>query len=307
MKNPKPVVTTGEIKDLVDQALDLGVVTCVFVGGEPLLHPDIYDLIAHVDQDEAVPMIFTNGQLLTDTRVKRLADAGLYSLNVSIDDVDPTTHDMGRGIPGLHEEAAEGVRRCLEAGLLTGISTYANREKVARGEVERMIEWGKELGVNEVTIFDIVPTGKLLREEEKVLLTPEDKEHLRQLNAKYNADPSYPGLQVQAHVNSEKGFGCFAAFWQFYMTAAGDITPCDFTPLTFGNIREDSLATIWERMTSHEAYCEHAQSCRMQNPEFRARWIDNIPEGVDLPYPMYDAPESHVEGERRAVRETVDV
>jgi MoaA/NifB/PqqE/SkfB family radical SAM enzyme len=306
MKNPKPVVTTEEIKDLVDQALDLGVVTCVFVGGEPLLHPDIYDLIAHVDQDEAIPMIFTNGHRLTEDGVKRLADAGLYSLNVSIDDVDPEVHDAGRGIKDLHKKAAEGVRRCLDAGLLTGISSYANREKVARGEVEQMIDWGRELGVHEVTIFDIVPTGKLLREEEKVLLTPEDKKHLQDLAAKCNADPSYPGVQMQATVNSECGFGCFAAYWQFYMTAAGDITPCDFTPLMFGNIREDSLATIWERMTSHEAYCEHALSCRMQNPEFRRQWIDTVPDDADLPYAMYDAPECQAAEARRPVKETVE-
>ncbi len=288
MRNPKPEVTTEDVLRVTREAQELGCVTVIFVGGEPLMHPDIYEFIASVDREEARPSIFTNGLLLTDKNIEKLIDAGCHAVHVSIDDVDPEVHDAGRRLKGVHAKAVAGVKRCLEAGLLTGMSCYASPEKVARGEIEKMILWAKELGVHELTVFDIVPTGRLLREEEKILLSPDDKKYLQDLAAQYNEGPELPGIQMQATVNSPKGFGCFAAWWQFYMTSSGDITPCDFTPLTWGNIKDESLHDIWARMTSHEAYCEHAENCRMQNREFRAKYIDVIPDDADLPYPMYD-------------------
>jgi MoaA/NifB/PqqE/SkfB family radical SAM enzyme len=70
------------------------------------------------------------------------------------------------------------------------------------------------------------------------------------------------------------------------MTAFGDMTPCDFTPLTFGNARDESIVDIWNKMISHEEYCAHRSSCRMQNPDFRKRWVNNIPESGPFPYPF---------------------
>ena len=69
------------------------------------------------------------------------------------------------------------------------------------------------------------------------------------------------------------------------MTACGEVTPCDFTPLTFGNVRDEDLEDIWERMIAHEAYCEHKNCCRMQDQSFRERFIDGIPSTGPFPYP----------------------
>ena len=70
------------------------------------------------------------------------------------------------------------------------------------------------------------------------------------------------------------------------MTAQGDVTPCDFTPLSFGNVADEPLATIWRRMTTHPEYRRHSVACRMQDPGFRARYIDPIPPGSSLPHPI---------------------
>ena len=73
----------------------------------------------------------------------------------------------------------------------------------------------------------------------------------------------------QAHVEGPTGSGCYGAWYQYFATAYGDITPCDFMPLTFGNIREEKLADIWNRMTNHAACTEHCDHCRMQDADFR--------------------------------------
>jgi len=288
MRSARPEVPPERMLRLIEEVQDLGVVTIIFVGGEPLLHPRIYDYIKHVDHGESRPMIFTNGLLLTQERVQKLVDAGLYSLFVSIDSPDPEQHDRLRGVKGCWHKAIEGAKRCVDAGLLIGLSTYATRETLANGQVERMVELTKEIGAHEITIFDVVPTGKLLREEEHILLTEQNKQKLRQLSGRCKADPELPGAQVQAHVNSSFGFGCFAAYFQFYMTASGDVTPCDFTPLAFGNIQDEPLRDIWLRMTAHEAYRDRCDHCRMQDPEFRAKYIDVIPEDGQMPCPIAD-------------------
>jgi len=69
------------------------------------------------------------------------------------------------------------------------------------------------------------------------------------------------------------------------MNSCGEITPCDFTPLRFGNVREESLAAIWQRLIGTSAYCARSTHCRMQDAEFRRRWIDPIPSCGPFPYP----------------------
>ncbi len=281
-------LTTEHWLDTIQQAIDLGVYNIVFTGGEPLLRKDVFELVESVDKERAQASMFSNGILLTDETAARLKEAGLYAIMVSLDDVRPEKHDEYRRIDGGFDQACEGIARALDAGLLVGVSTYAFPEDVAEGRVEQMMELGAELGVHEITIFDTVPTGKLLPLEQDQLLTPDDKARIIEIMRDYNERDGYPHVIAQAFVNGPEGAGCFAGFIQFYMTAYGDVNPCDFTPLTFGNIQDDSLENIWNRILGHDAYGERSDHCRMQDPEFRAQYIDDIPEKVLLPWPASD-------------------
>ncbi|MCE5198726.1 radical SAM protein [bacterium] len=279
-------LTTQEWKRVVRESEQLGSVTIIFTGGEPLLRPDIFELIDWVDKDEAVVGIFSNGLLLNQENINKLKNAGLWFIHVSIDSPDPKQHDEMRMVPGCFDKAIEGLKRAKDAGILTGISTYATPERLHNGQVIELIEMTKQHGFDEITIFDVVPTGRLLHEDKKHLLSDEDKDELCRIENMYNEGHPLPQVITQAHVNGPTGIGCYAGWCQFYMTAYGDLTPCDFTPLTFGNAKDESVETIWQRMISHEGYCKHKNSCRMQDPEFRAKWIDKIPASGPFPYPI---------------------
>ncbi len=281
-------LTTEEFKSVIRQAEDLGVYNIVLTGGEPLLHPDLLEIIQYVNRDRAQAQMFTNGLLIDDQTARRLADAGLYAAMVSIDDPRSEVHESLRCVKGGFEKAIAGARRLKNQGILVGISTYASPEDVREGRVQEMIELAREIGADEITIFDLVPTGKLLDTQEDQLLSPEDKAQIIAIERDYNARPGYPHVVTQAFVNGPEGAGCFAGAIQFYMTAYGDINPCDFTPLTFGNVRDEPLAVIWDRMLSHPAYQERCDHCRMQDPEFRAKYIDDIPDDVLLPWPAFE-------------------
>jgi MoaA/NifB/PqqE/SkfB family radical SAM enzyme len=275
-------LSSDEIKSVVTQATDMGATLVIFVGGDPLLHKDIYNFIKHVDRTKAVPMIFTNGDLLTAENVKKLADAGLYSMNISIDSPDAAEHDELRGLKGAWEKAIKGGKMALDAGILVGLSTYATGERLNNGKVERLLQFAQKEGFNEVTIFDCIPSGKFLKHQE-VILSDEDKARVVELALHYH-NMSHPmGVVAQAIVNSPLGAGCFGAYSELYMTPYGDIAPCDFNPISFGNVRENKLADIWTRMVSHPDFCRKHPTCRMQTPAYRKRYIDFLPDDIKLP------------------------
>ncbi|MHA1376691.1 MAG: SPASM domain-containing protein, partial [Promethearchaeota archaeon] len=72
----------------------------------------------------------------------------------------------------------------------------------------------------------------------------------------------------------------------FYISPYGDVQPCCFMPLTFGNIREEPLKTILERMWGHPMMCETwtKKECPMLNEEFRSKYIETIPRKAKLPF-----------------------
>jgi MoaA/NifB/PqqE/SkfB family radical SAM enzyme len=284
--SPRPELKTDEWKSLIRQTEQLGIVNITFTGGEALLRPDIYELIAYVDKNEANAMMFSNGLLLTEERLARLNEAGLFSLLVSLDSPIADEHDSMRRAPGCWEKAVAGIRTALAAGLLCGISTYATPDRLRDGDVMEVIELGRRLGVPEVVIFDLVPTGKLLRGDQSQCLTQEDKDAICRLEDQVNSRTDYPHVISQAHVEGPTGSGCYGAWYQYFATAHGDITPCDFMPLSFGSVREEKLAAIWQRMTTHAACTHHCDHCRMQDPAFRETWIDPIPDDGPFPFPI---------------------
>ncbi len=266
-------LTFDELKSAVEQTVDLGTTCVIFTGGEPLLFPRIYDLIASVDRNRSVCTIFSNGELLTEQNVAKLKAAGLYGVFVSLDHADGARHDDNRGRSGLFAKAGEGLRRCQEAGILTGISTYATREKIQNGELDAMMDVARELDVLEVFLFDVIPTGRLSAHRE-CILTDEEAEQIIDFRKKYADKPDYPRIVHQTMFASIAypcvAEGCPAAMVQLHLRANGDISPCDFTPYSFGNIRRQSLREIWDSMAGNPLYAQPSARCRLSRPDF---WV----------------------------------
>ena len=154
-------LTIPELKEVVKQAIDLGSTCIVFTGGEPLLVAGIFDIIRTVDKRKAVCTIFTNGELLNKKSVEKLKKARLFCVFVSLDFADGNSHNANRQRDGLFEKAVAGIKLCQENAILTGISTFATKEKIRSGQLDEIMELGKKLNVLEVFIFDAIATGKL--------------------------------------------------------------------------------------------------------------------------------------------------
>jgi MoaA/NifB/PqqE/SkfB family radical SAM enzyme len=250
-------LSLAELKNAVEQAVDLGTTCVVLTGGEPLVFGPIYDLIEAVDKSRSVCTIFTNGELLVERNVDKLKRAGVFGVFVSLDHADVARHDHNR----------------QQAGIPTGISTYATREKIRNGELDEMMDLARELKVLEVFLFDVVPTGRL-SDHHECILDDDEVERIREFRAKYNERADYPRIIHQTMFSSMAypcaAEGCPAGMVQVHLRANGDVSPCDFTPYSFGNIRRQPLREIWGAMTQSSLYQQPSSRCRLSQPDF---WV----------------------------------
>ncbi|MBW2093017.1 MAG: SPASM domain-containing protein [Deltaproteobacteria bacterium] len=178
-------------------------------------------------------------------------------------------------------------------GVFVAISSYANRSGTEKGMYKKLYKLAQELGVHNLILFDSVPTGKLLKDTSEVL-TPEQREEITKYSEYIFNNSIIPPLSSQSWQNSVEGYlagiGCLAGNIQYYVSAYGDVSPCDFSPLSFGNIRHESLKDIWRKITDHPAFSYRAQFCRMQHEKFRQCYIDPLPDDSPLPYPIDKLP-----------------
>jgi MoaA/NifB/PqqE/SkfB family radical SAM enzyme len=84
-----PPVPLAVLRERIDHLARLRTVFVTLTGGETLLHPDIAAIVAYVRERGMTPMLNTNGYLLTRARIDALGAAGLYAMQLSIDNVTP--------------------------------------------------------------------------------------------------------------------------------------------------------------------------------------------------------------------------
>lgn len=80
-------VPTADVLSRIDRLAALGTGIVTLSGGEPLLHPDLDQIVGHLRSRDMIATLITNGYLLTRDRIERLNRAGLDHLQISIDNV----------------------------------------------------------------------------------------------------------------------------------------------------------------------------------------------------------------------------
>ena len=173
-------------------------------------------------------------------------------------------HDAVRCVQGSFAEGLEAIRLSLEAGLYTAISTVATHDKIKENTIEKMADLASDLNVHEFRILEPVPTGRALGQTSAVL-TPEERHTLTALHKQWNRAKKGPAIASFSHLESAAMFGCGAGYHHLYIDACGEVCPCDLTPLSFGNVLNTPLATIWQQMgevfTQPRCTCFAAEAC----------------------------------------------
>ncbi len=264
----RTVLSLEQATTMVREAQELGVSVVNFVGGEPLLREDLPEIVRSVDKDFSTTVLFTNGSRLEE-RAGELWRAGLDSVYVSIDAAEAKAHDAFRCSPGLFEKALRGMEACRRLGFSIGFSVTMTPEAWWAGELEKIIELARECGVHEVLVFDALPTGRYKGRDDLVDNEGWVDSMIRSVEG-FNRDRKYPGVVFFSYMTSHKSAGCSCGTSYFYVSPYGDMMSCDFNHAKFGNVVEEPLWKVWERLSTNPAFREAKWGgCKIKDSEFR--------------------------------------
>ena len=228
------------VMDIISQILDLGTTLVIFDGGEPTTYKELPELVASVDE-RAISTLFTSGAGFSESLARRLKDAGLYAVNVSLDSPVPEEHDSIRGRVGVFRDAMKAIEYAKQAGILVNLYVVLQPENMRH--LERFHLLAKVMGAHELTFFEVVPVGRWSGRTD-VGLSPADRAALDCLTSR--AEPprifSVPAARMR--------FGCFAGRTWMHVTPTGEVYPCACMPQSLGNIFQEPVAKIWQKMGS---------------------------------------------------------
>lgn len=240
-------MSTRVLKKLIKELQDLGVAIIGFTGGEPLLREDLVDIISSIGS-RSITFVFSTGYGLSKEKALKLKKAGLFGLAVSLDHYKPKIHDKKRGYVGAFDKAVKAIKISLDVGIFTILQMVATKDLLKKGEIWRMIDLGKDLGVHEIRILEPIKSGRLIAADSTLFFSDNERRQLVAIHKRASKLWGYPIVTTFAHFESEEQFGCGAGVHHSYIDASGNLYPCDFVPLSFGNIQEEKIKILWKRM-----------------------------------------------------------
>jgi 12,18-didecarboxysiroheme deacetylase len=150
-------LSTDEGLRLIDDLADFGVPVVLFSGGEPLMRPDILQLIARARARHLRAVVSTNGTLIGEEMAARLKEVDLSYVGVSLDGLRET-NDRFRGIPGAFDRALAGIRTCLRMGIKVGLRFTMNRRNAQ--DIGGIFDLLEQEGIPRVCFYHLVYAGR---------------------------------------------------------------------------------------------------------------------------------------------------
>jgi MoaA/NifB/PqqE/SkfB family radical SAM enzyme len=257
-RSKKQMLSLDQIKQAISDVQDLGTSVIGLTGGEPLLREDLEEIIATIDK-RSMPVMFTTGYKLTRARVKALKKAGLEIPVISLDHYTAQVHDKGRRKEGIFEGALKAIRLFQDEGFYVAVSFVPDKPLVSdREEIFKVIEFFKDIGINDMRLTSPILSGKLTCKPEE-RLSPENVKTIFEIQKKCTRTRGYPGVFAYDFFESEQYYGCGAGFNYMFIDSQGNVCPCDFTMLSFGSILERPVQDIWKETSRH--FCTPGPEC----------------------------------------------
>jgi radical SAM protein with 4Fe4S-binding SPASM domain len=234
----------------------------ILEGGEPLLRQDLEDIGGRLRQAGIDIYVISNGNAFTETRFNKLITFSpkvLFSIDGSTADTYEYTKTGASFIT-----VQKWAKRLAEAGLFYGITSVLS--KINLSQIKDLIKLTKDLGGSSIIFLPLKPFGENCNPYYlQNALSPDEQEraiveiYRNQGNLEVFYDEPFLWNVAQKHgitvSNASSGItipevqGC-AACHSLYIQTSGSVRPCMFAPekLTFGNVTEEPLNGIWEKM-----------------------------------------------------------
>ncbi|MHB1390594.1 MAG: heme b synthase [Thermoleophilia bacterium] len=292
-KGPYPgELSTEKCFQVIDEIAALGKPIVILTGGDPMLRENIYE-IARYGTGKGLKMVMSPcGTLLNAENARRLKDAGIDRISISVDGATAATHDDFRRVPGAFADAMQGIQQAQAAGIEVQINTTVTR--VNLGELPDILQLAIDLGAVAFHPFLLVPTGRgreLADQElspgqyEETLNWVYDQRDVVPLNFKPTCAPHYYRIlrqreraagrkvTVQTHGMDAMSKGCLGGQGFCFISYRGEVQICGFLDVNCGDLKEQSFGEVWRQSPVFRqmrdldgyhgrcGYCEYRRFC----------------------------------------------
>ena len=262
-----PELTTAQWKEILAKLRAANVPQVTFTGGEPTLRADLVELVEAAQW--FVTRLNTNGRLLTPELCRRLYDASLDSVQVTLYSHDPAIHNALVGAEGFDDTVA-GIRNAVAAGLSVSVNTPLCSLNTDYAATVRFVN---ELGVRYVTCSGLIPSGSAEGAESRATRLTEEQltDVLRRAvtvaeELEMEMDFTSPGWLKEETLRS-MGLtlvpSCGACLSNMAIAPDGGVIPCQswLSSQPLGNILADDWDKIWQ---SERCAAIRAKSAKME-------------------------------------------
>jgi MoaA/NifB/PqqE/SkfB family radical SAM enzyme len=230
---------------------DAGIAFFNIEGGEPFLVYDrLKQVCATIDHRSEI-WVNSTGDGMSIERLKELKALNLTAIMFSLHTADPQTLNRFMGTDNAWENLERGITLCHQADIPVTFNTCVPKLDFFNGAFDRIMEKAREFNGCLVQLIKPKPAGGRM-EQGVERYTPEEHTRIATIVNRYNHDLSYrsfPAIAAQFLEETPDVFGCTAGGTdRFYINAKGDVQPCEFLNISFGNIAEEPFPDIYQHM-----------------------------------------------------------
>lgn len=244
-------LSTDEWKKIIDICKKVCIPQLTFTGGEPTIREDLVELVDY--SRWFVTRLNTNGVLLSKDLCKKLYEASLDSVQITLYSNDAKIHNELVGANNF-EKTVEGIKNAIEAGLNVSINTPLC--SINKNYIDT-IKFAKELGLTYVTCSGLIVTGNAKKEKSKNTQLSEDELYNILKEAKKYTDENLMEINFTSPgwINEDKLRelkieipSCGACLSNMAIAPNGDVIPCQSwlnENSKLGNILTTNWKKIW--------------------------------------------------------------
>lgn len=258
----EPPLPTARMFALIDELADLGCRKLKLSGGEPLLHPEIVEIVRRAARRGILVSMTTNGTLLTPARAAALIDAGLRRVSVSIDAPEPALHDRIRSVEGAFAATVAGVRELARAGAALPISVNSVVGDLNYEMMPALADLAADLGAASLKLISLKEVEGGLKSmtpgqiaDYNARIAPQVAERALARGLFANPNQAYPfGLVTGESTPAKKRpralydtLRCFAPFTHALVEHDGIVKACCMLRQepVLGDLKQNSFTEIW--------------------------------------------------------------
>lgn len=242
------LLSVEEWKKVIDQAKKLGCYTVTLSGGEPLIYPQLIDLIMYIKSKKMLAFTTTNGIVINHDIIKKMEKAGLCAINFSL--YGPSDyHDWLTGVRGSFDKIVKYGEYCAKkTNIICIVNHVVTKESIKNKLYEFVWELMKGKGFRALNLLPICVSSP-------------DKSDLLDIDELQLFDKLAKKPYVLMDTKNYSKLMCPAGREDLFVNDYGGVQPCPFLPISFGNIRHESLKNIFLKIQNHKMFREERNIC----------------------------------------------